>query len=158
MTWTRRSHGSGTTPVHDAFVADTSVFVRWFLEQVGYEHAREVRDRFLAGGVQLETVDCVRFELGHVLRTRGLLMGRLDGKEYMAATRAVDDLGVAVHSTDVDALEVAADLAWRRNLRFFDAVLVNRAMVRGIPLLTSDRKLVNAVGDTAPVEILRGVP
>ena len=97
----------------DAFVVDTSVFVRWFLEQVGYEHAREVRARFLAGALLLETVDCVRFELGHVLRTRSLLLGRLDGKEYVAATRAIDDLGVAVQITGVDALESAAELAWR---------------------------------------------
>ncbi len=142
----------------DAFVVDTSVFVRWFLEQVGYEHAREVRARFLAGAVWLETVDCVRFELGHVLRTRGLLPGRLDGKEYVATTRAIDDLCVTVQSTDVDALDSAAELAWRRNLRFFDAVLVNRAMERGIPLLTSDRKLATAVGTLAPIELLRGVP
>jgi predicted nucleic acid-binding protein len=144
--------------VPDAFVVDTSVFVRWFLEQVGYEHAREVRARFLAGALRLETVDCVRFELGHVLRTRGLLLGRLDGKEYVAATRAIDDLGVAVQITDVDALESASELAWRRNLRFFDAVLVHRAMERGIPLLTSDRKLATAVGTLAPIELLRGVP
>ncbi len=42
-------------------------------------------------------------------------------------------------------------------MRFFDAVLVDRALQRGVPLLTGNRKLVNAAGDTAPVEILRGV-
>jgi len=82
----------------------------------------------------------------------------LDCKEYVAATRAIDDLGVTVQITDVDALNSAAELAWRRNLRFFDAVLVNRAMERGIPLLTSDRKLATAVGTLAPIELLRGVP
>ena len=82
----------------------------------------------------------------------------MDCKEYVAATRAIDDLGVTVQITDVDALNSAAELAWRRNLRFFDAVLVNRAMERGIPLLTSDRKLATAVGTLAPIELLRGVP
>ncbi len=142
----------------DAFLVDTSVFVRWFLRQVGYEHAREIRTGFLAGSVRLQTVDCVRFELGHVLRTRGLLKGRLDGKEYLAATRSIDDLDITVHVTDGDALERSAELAWQRSLRFFDAVLMDRALVEGLPLLTSDRRLVNAVGVTGAVEILRGVP
>ncbi len=76
----------------------------------------------------------------------------------MAAARAIDDLGVVVHPSDAGALESAAELAWRRNLRFFDAILVHRAIERGVPLLTSDRKLVNAVGGIAPIEVLRGVP
>ena len=32
------------------------------------------------------------------------------------------------------------------------------ALVEGLPLLTSDRRLVNAAGVTGAVEILRGVP
>jgi predicted nucleic acid-binding protein len=37
-------------------------------------------------------------------------------------------------------------------------MLVHRAMERGIPLLTSDRKLATAVGTLAPIELLRDVP
>ena len=92
------------------------------------------------------------------MRTRGLLKGRLEGKEYLAATRSIDDLDITVHVTDGDALERSAELAWQRNLRFFDAVLMDRALVEGLPLLTSDRRLVNAAGATGSVEILRGVP
>ena len=77
----------------------------------------------------------------------------------VAETRAgVTDLGITIHGTDADALERAGELATRCTLRFFDAVLVDRALQRGMPLLTSDRKLANAVGTAAPVEILRGIP
>lgn len=71
---------------------------------------------------------------------------------------SIDDLGITIHGTDADALERAGELATRCMLRFFDAVLVDRALRRGMPLLTSDRKLANAVGAVAPVEILRGIP
>ena len=90
---TRSYPTSGTIPVADRFVVDTSVFLRWY-----------------------------------------------------------------IHGTDADALERAGELATRCTLRFFDAVLVDRALQRGMPLLTSDRKLANAVGTAAPVEILRGIP
>ncbi len=141
----------------DRYVTDTSVFLRWFVPQVGFEHAREVRRDFLAGTVKLETVDSTRFELGHVLRTKGLLGGHINAEEYLAAVRSIDDLGITIHETDADSLERAGVLAVRCTMRFFDAVLVDRALQRGVPLLTSDRKLANAAGDTAPVEILRGV-
>lgn len=144
-------------PVADAFVVDTSVFARWFLDQVGFEHAREVRAGYFAGDVRLETVDCVRFELGHVLRTRGLLKGRLTADEYLAAVRSIDDLGITIHPTDADVLERTAALAVRCMLRFFDALLVDRALHAGLPLLTSDRKLAGAVDGVARVQILRGV-
>lgn len=142
----------------DRFVVDTSVFLRWHVRQIGFEHAREVRQDFLSGAVELETVDSMRFELGHVLRNKGLLPGLLTAAQYRAAVRSIDDLGVTIHTTDADALERAGTLATRYMLRFFDAVFVDRALQRGMPLLTSDRKLVNAVGNIASVEILRGVP
>jgi hypothetical protein len=37
--------------VADRFVVDTSVFLRWYVPQIGFEHAREVRQDFLTGAV-----------------------------------------------------------------------------------------------------------
>jgi predicted nucleic acid-binding protein len=155
---TRNCPASGTILVADRFVVDTSVFLRWYVSQFGFEHAREVRQDFLTDAVELETVDSTRFELGHVLRTKGLLGGHLSAAQYRAAVRSIDDLGITIHSTDADALERAGEFATQCTLRFFDAVLVDRALQRGMPLLTSDRKLANAVGTVAPIEILRGIP
>lgn len=143
----------------DAFIVDTSVFVRWFLEQEpGYEHAREIRGSFVAGGVILQTVDFARIELANVLRKQGLLKGRFSVEEYMAASRSVDDIGVTIHITDAAALERAAELAARLMLGFYDAVFVDRAIEEGLSLLTSDRRLANAVGTAVPVEVLRSGP
>lgn len=144
------------TRVPDRYVVDTGVFVRWFLRQVGSEHAREVRAAFLSGEVGLETVDSVRVELAHVLRTQGLLTGQLDRTTYLIDVRALDDLGVVMHGIDVDALEAAAALAADRNLRLFDALVVRQALAADLPLLTSDAKLVRAVGGLLSTELLRG--
>ncbi len=141
----------------ETYVVDTSVFLRWFIPQVGGEHAREVRAAFLAGTVALETADSARIELGHVLRPKGLLQGRLTREQYLAAVRAVDDLGVLVHTTGVDALERSAALAADRNLRLFDAIIVDRALERDLPLLTSDAKLCRAIDRLLSTELFRGV-
>lgn len=50
-----------------AYVVDTGVVLRWFVPQVGYEHAREVRDAFRAGPVELAPPDFARVELAEVL-------------------------------------------------------------------------------------------
>lgn len=115
-------------PVADRFVVDTCVFLRWYIPQIGFEHARELRQDFLIGAVALETVDSTRFELGQLLRKMGLLKGRLTAAQYRDAVRSIDDLGITIHGTDADALERAGDLARRHMLSFFDAVLVDRAL------------------------------
>lgn len=141
----------------ERYLVDTGVFLRWFVPQVGFEHARRLRRAFVAGDVALETVDCVRFELANVLRTKGLLPRRLTRVEYLAAVRTVDDFGVVVHATDVEALERAAAYAADWNLRFFDAMVVDTAVRRDLTLLTTDVKLSNAVGDRLSTELLRGL-
>jgi predicted nucleic acid-binding protein len=143
--------------VADAYFVDTSVFVRWYIEQIGFEHALDVHKDFMGGRVILETVDCVRFELAHVLNKMGYREGKLDREDYLAAVRSLDDMGIVVHVTDVDALERAAALAAGRRLRFFDALIIDRSLERGLPLLTSDKKLCNAVAGFARTELLKGV-
>lgn len=153
----RRSAGSEMTQVLDTYLVDTGVFARWSLEQVGFQHALEVQSAFLGGEVALETVDMVRIELANVLRKKGLLEKHLDRDEYLTAVRAIDDLGITVHSTDVDALERAAALAADRMLRLFDALVVDRALERGLTLLTSDARLCRSVDRYLSTELLRGI-
>lgn len=140
----------------ESYLVDSGVFIRWYVDQVGHEHARDVQADYLAGAVSLETVDLVRFEVADVLRRKGLLPGRLVESDYIAAVRAIDDLGIGVHVTDVDALERSATLAARRMLAFNDAVLVDRALETGRTLLTSDAGLCRAVDGLLSTELLRG--
>lgn len=41
----------------DRFLVDTCVFVRWYIEQDGYQDALSLQSAYLAGGVELETVE-----------------------------------------------------------------------------------------------------
>lgn len=138
------------------YVADANVFFRWYVDQVGFEHAREIRDDFLAGAIHLRTVDSVRIEFAHILHVKGVRKGRLSAADYTTLVR-LDDLGVEVQMSGVDAIERAAALALRLNLRFFDALVSDLALQSGLPLLTSDKALANALGGLARVELLRGV-
>lgn len=140
----------------DEWLLDTGVVVRWFVEQPGWEHAREVLDDYLDGITGLQTVDLVRIEAAAVLRKVGLLKGLLDEAAFVSAARAVDDLGVTVHLTDVDMLERAARLATDRMVAVYDAVVVVRALDLGLPLLTTDARLCRAVDGLLSTTLLRG--
>ncbi len=100
-----------TRVVADGYVVDTGVFLRWFIDQDGFEHARELQRRLVDGSAAVETVDFARVEVAEVLRKKGLLAGRLTADEFTAAVRVIDDLGVVVHETTVDRLERAAYLS-----------------------------------------------
>lgn len=141
----------------DGYVVDSGVFARWFLPQVGWEHARRVRDDFLSEAVDLETPDLARIEVANVLRKAGLLRGILDADTFAAASRTIDDLDIAVQATDVLALERAVRLSAGRMVSVYDAVFVDLALQRGLPLLTADAKLARAVAGLLSTELLDGI-
>ncbi|MGI9003148.1 MAG: hypothetical protein ACR2GH_16065 [Pseudonocardia sp.] len=102
----------------DRFLVDTCVFVRWYIEQDGYQDALSLQSAYLAGGVELETVDFVRYELGDVLRRKGLLLKKIMPSDYVAAVRSLDDLEIPVHVTTADVsrkLPTSPLIAWSRS-------------------------------------------
>ena len=143
--------------VADAYVVDTGVFLRWFVDQDGFEHARELQQKLVDGSVGIETVDFARVEVAGVLRKKGLLAGRLTAEEFTAAVRVIDDIGVIVHETTADRLERAAAMAARKNLGMYDALFVQLAGELDPPLLTTDLRLRRAAEGFARIEILQGV-
>lgn len=100
---------------------------------------------------------CLRSEYAHVLYKKGVMPGLIAHQDYPGAVRLLDDLGIKVHTTDVDALESAADLALAHQLRFFDAVVADRALQTGLPLLTADKALRYALNGMIEIELLRGI-
>lgn len=128
----------------ERYLTDTSIFVRWFLKQPGWQEAQRYRDRFLTEEIELETTECARVELPHVLRTKGLLTGKLTTDDYRAAVRIVDDFEIPFESLTADVIEASALLAVEHNLRFFDAVFLQRTVEADLVLLTTDGGLAGA--------------
>lgn len=139
------------------YVVDTSVFLRWWVEQVGWQHAQRVRDELIAGDITLITPDFTRIEHAEVLRKKGLLAGVLDHDEYLVAIQSLDVMGVDLVALDADDLVRAAALAARRNLRMFDAIGASLALDRGHPLLTGDVRSARALAGVVDVEVLEGI-
>jgi len=138
--------------VAERYLTGTGVFVRWFLKQQGWEDAHRFRDRYLGGEIELQTTECARVELPHVLRTRGLLTKKLTVDDCRAAVRIIDDFEIPVDPLTAHVLEASAMLAVEHNLRFFDAVFLQRAATADLILLTPDRPL-GRVAELAGVQL-----
>lgn len=146
-----------TTPVSEGYVVDSSVVVRWYVEQVGFEHARDVQSALLAGALRLEAPDICRWEVGNVLRNKGVLTGRLTAEQALGAVADLEGFGVALHSTDLAGLLSVMRLSLRLGLSLFDAAFVDLALRTGLPLLTADARLARSVAGLVSTEVLRGV-
>lgn len=147
----------GTTRVPEAYVVDSSVVVRWYVDQPGAEHAREVRERLVAGSVSLVAPDICRWEVANVLRKKGLEPGLLAVEDVVGSLTDLDDLGVVVHPVDLPRLQTVTALAARRRMSLFDAAFVELSLRTGLPLLTADARLARAVAGLVSTEVLRGV-
>jgi predicted nucleic acid-binding protein len=80
--------------VADSYVVDTGVFLRWFVDQDGFEHAQELQKELVDGSITVATIDFARVEVAGVLRKKGLLAGRLTPEEFAGAVRVIDDIGL----------------------------------------------------------------
>ncbi len=143
--------------MREAYVVDSSVVVRWYLPQVGFEHAREVRDLLVEGRVRLEAPALLRWEVGNVLRVKAVLGGLIAPAVLRAHLAELPVLGVVLHADDEAAVLAAADLALALGVSLFDAAFVELALRTGLPLLTADARLARSVAGLVSTEVLRGV-
>lgn len=141
----------------EAYVVDSSIVVRWYVDQPGAEHAREVRERLVSGSVSLVAPDICRWEVANVLRKKGLEPGLLAVEDIVGSLTDLDDLGVVVHPVDLPRLQTVTALAARRRLSLFDAAFVELALRTGWTLLTADARLARGVAGLVSTEVLRGV-
>lgn len=124
------------------FVVDASVVVKWFLPEVHTEAARGL----LKDGFDLSAPDLVRAEVGNVLWKRWR-RGDISAKAADEALRDLGRLPLRIHTSEA-LMRMAWTVARRFDRTFYDSLYVALAMRADCPLVTADRKLYNALGET----------
>lgn len=149
---------SVTSTEPTTYVTDASVFVRWYVEQDGWEHAVEVRDAFARAEISLLAPAFVRVEMTNVIRKVWKRKRMLEPEGLAAVARSLDVLGVVLVESDADGIARAARLAATHSLSMYDALYAELALSTGNVLLTADASSARALAGHVPVEVLRGVP
>lgn len=128
-------------------VVDASVIVEYLS---GDEHAQIARERLLDSREELWAPHLLDAEVGNALRTRAL-RGEL---EAAVARQGLEELAnFPLHRA---AHHSFLERAWalRHSLTFYDALYVGLAEALRFPLITFDRRLAEAPGISATVQLL----
>jgi predicted nucleic acid-binding protein len=128
-------------------VLDASVLAEYL---GGGEHADIVRRFLLERAEPLWAPHLIDAEVGHVLR-RAHLAGELSTSRARAALQDLRDMPLR-RAGHVGLLGRA--WALRANLSFYDGLYVALAELLRMPLLTLDRRLRDAPGIRAPIELV----
>jgi predicted nucleic acid-binding protein len=131
---------------------DTSVLIKWFHSEGEGElpEARALRSGHIAGELDAHVLDLALYELGNVL-VRALKWDASDVADQL------DDLRAVVGPPLVMAaawLRHAATLAERHALSFHDASWAATASELGIPLVSADRRLLDAGLAESPSQVV----
>ena len=135
----------------DRYVLDTSVAIRWYVDQPGSEHARELRD----AGVEFVAPAVLRWEIANVLRKKGVLVGLLTKADVVAALLDLPALEVTITEDDLTSTVAALQLSLRHRLDLWDAAFVLMALQTGLTLLTADARLARGAAGLISTELLR---
>lgn len=122
-------------------VVDASIAIAWCLGDEADEYAERMLDR-----VARETAIAPAhwpIEVANGLRTAER-RGRLNADELGRAGKLLNDLGVEIVPVELSTALLALDAARTHDLSAYDAVYLDLALFRGLPLATLDGPLATA--------------
>ncbi len=129
-------------------VLDASVGLKWVLPEVDSDKATRVRDEFARGIRELIAPDIFLVEVAHTLaktERRGLILPSEGATKLIDITFFMPDL----HSY-LALLPRAFDIASAARIGVYDCLYVALAEREGCELITSDQRLINALGTKMP--------
>lgn len=130
-------------------VLDTSVVAKWFLEEEGSDRAVKIRKNFLKGIQPIVVCDLTLYELGNLLKFKGFTSG-----EIADALGTLFDLGVDIVVPTKNILRVAAKIAEKHELTFYDASFIALAQELQFNLKTADQKIFEKTRALGFIELL----
>jgi predicted nucleic acid-binding protein len=134
----------------EMLVVDASVAVKWYLtdSESGVQDAAALLDDHAAGRCALVAPALLVYELLSVF------VRRLPGDARADALDAFHDVDVHLVAATRDLTLEAARLVASRQISSFDSAYAGLASVLGCPLVTADRRLVTALGDSVPTRVV----
>ena len=137
------------------YVVDTSVAVRWYLQDEPFrEHALAVLDDSDRGRILLLTPDLIYAEVASALRnaTRIVRQPRISNEEGRAALAAF--LALDLRTIDIRNLSLRAYyLSGRFGCSLYDACYLALAEIAQCVVIHADNRLRNALGNRFPLEL-----
>jgi predicted nucleic acid-binding protein len=120
-------------------VLDTSVAVKWFIQEEDSEKAADLRHAHGRGELLLYAPDILLMELTNALR----YSPAVSAGEIPEALRLFPGLEIPVIPFDPEALISCITLSLENDLAIYDAYFLALAQALEMPLITADRKMLS---------------
>lgn len=120
-------------------VVDTSVVIKWFLDESGSKKAINIKDDHLKGKIRLCTLDLLLYEFTSAFKNYSPV--RNEEKEFNLAIAILQSLGIASYSIGFSELSSLFSLSRKLNLSIYDSSYILLAQKLSAPLYTADKKL-----------------
>ncbi|MBE0448904.1 MAG: type II toxin-antitoxin system VapC family toxin [Actinobacteria bacterium] len=127
---------------------DTSVVVKWYIEEENSVEALTIRDSFLDDRLEIFFPDLGLYELANALRYSGLF----SEEEIQLYLQSAIDIGMQIVPIDPSVLKAAISLSLARNLAVYDSYFAALADSIGAIYITADEKALKKLSDLMHVE------
>jgi len=133
-------------------VIDSSVVIKWFLDEEDSDKARHIYDNFEEGILTLIAPDLLNVEIGSIMWKHVVHRGMSDEDAQDVMDRYIELELNLVPTTDLlyEAYRIA--VTYKRSI--YDSMYIALSVQEGSQLLTADKKLYNAVGKALPNVVL----
>lgn len=122
---------------------DSSVLIKWFINEKDSDRALKLRKAFLGGKVNLVMPELALYEIANALRFSKLFSAE-DIKKYIEALLTLD---IEVLGFDFNCLNDAIDLSLEKELAIYDAYFVASARQNDLTFITADEKALKRIDD-----------
>jgi len=119
-------------------VADASIVAKWFLEEEFSDNARQLRDSFVTGKIDISVPSLLFYDTLNTLWHSRLFTE----KELALAAKALTKYGFDSWEPKGKILEQTATVSSKHNLSVYDASYVALALYLKATLLTADSELI----------------
>jgi len=128
------------------FVPDASVAVKWFIDEEYSDKARMLKDEFVGGTIDLLCPSLFLYEAVNAIRFHPIV--KLSMKELSSAAIAIKQLGIMIEPSEGIWFK-AVELSLIEGISIYDAIYLSSARTWEATMVTSDRKLLRNLSDSA---------
>jgi len=131
-------------------VLDTSVVVKWYVEEEDSDKARILMQNHLDGKSTLVVPDLLIYEVANALK----YSGAFSEKEICESVQDLYDLKLDIIAPLPSVIYPAIKISLTKDIAFYDAFYLALAQEIKSPLITADKKLYQKVKDLEFVKLL----
>jgi predicted nucleic acid-binding protein len=139
---------SDKTMAAEKVVVDASVVAKWFLEEIYSTNALLLRDKYIAGEIELASPCIMPLEVLNALRYSGIY----SKDALVSVVRSLDRYGIELWDLRSKYGQMVADVTMELDISVYDASYVALAEITKARLVTADEEIVTKAKDLVAVQ------